>query len=135
MGISLDLGGIARPKWEPLPEGEYTLLLSDLTVADGKKDKAKLVASCTYEVVEPAEFAGRKILHWQTLNGDEDAMKFTKVWLEALVGEPCDGEISLDEDDLIGKHCAAYIVQKPDNRDSTKMQNNISYFKLPFDVE
>lgn len=134
-GISLDLGGVARPKWEPLPEQLYTLVLSDLVVKAGKSDSTKQIAHCVYEVVEPAEFEGRKVLHWQQLNPDEKDKGYLKVWVEALLGEPVDDSISLDEDMLVGKHVTAFVVQVPDNRDSTKTQNKISYFELPFDTD
>lgn len=133
--INLDLGGVARPSYTPLPDGDYTLLLSDLTVKPGKSDPAKMIAHCVYEVVEPAEFEGRKILHWQQLNGDGNSMGFTKIWIEALIGEPLDGEVSIDPEDLIGKHCEAHVKIVPDNRDAEKKQNAIGYFKLPFDAD
>lgn len=133
MAIDLNLSGVERPKYELLPEGEYTLVLTDLKVKPGKNDASKVIAHCTYEVVEPDEYSGRKLLYWQTLN-DRDNAGYTKIWIEALMGEPVSDDISVDEDELVGRHVTAFVKHQPDNRDNTKMQATISYFILPFDT-
>ena len=131
MAIDLNLSGVERPSYELLPEGDYTLVLDDISVKAGKSDASKQVAHCVYKVVEPAEFEGRKLLYWQVLN-DPNNMGYVKIWIEALMGAPIDNDLSFDEDELVGRHVNAHVTTQPDNRDSTKMQNTIHYFITDF---
>ena len=132
--INLNLTGIDRPKFEVLPEGDYVLQLSDLEVKPGKSNSDNLVAHCVYEVVEPSDFSGRKVKYWQVLNPKPQDAGYLKVWVEALLGEPVESDLSIEPDDLIGRHCEAYIKHESRNDDKDGVNAVISYFKLPFEV-
>ena len=137
MAIDLNLGGVKRPEFKPLPEDDYTLVLTDIEIKPSKEANSDgehtPVAHCTFEVVEPEEFANRKIWYYQSLGAKN--LEFAKVWLEALYGEPLESEISIDEEALVGRHVTAHIKQVPNNKDSTKIDNKIAYFVLPFSTE
>lgn len=133
MPVDLDYGGVDRPSFKPIPEDDYDLVLSDIVIKDGKTNTDDKMAHCTF-VVEGGDHDGRKILHFQSLLSEE-GQKYSKVMFESLYGYPIEGNFRLDEDDLVGRKCTAHVTVIPDNRDATKEQNRISYFKLPFDVE
>ena len=131
MAIDLNFSGVERPSYEPLPEGDYSLVVSDFTLKPGKADPDKIIAHCVFEVID-GEYEGRKIFHFQGMNGTQ--LPYAKVMLEAMFGEPLTEDISIDEDEIVGKSFQAHIGVQPDNRDTTKMQNKVSYFILPFQV-
>lgn len=130
--LNLDFTGVARPSFEPIPEGEYRLVLSALKVAPGKNNPNNIVANGTYEVVSDAEgnseHSGRKIFNSQVIAGESARDEYTKLWLESLLGEELTGEFSLDPDQLVGLETVAFVGQAPDFRDETKTINVIKYF-------
>lgn len=135
MPIDLDFGGVDRPSFDPVPEGDYVLKVESVVEKPSKKDKSKPVLHCVFSVVD-GEFDGRKIFHYQGLA--DDNLPYAKVMLEAILGEPVTGPISeyINEwDDLEDRTFEAFVGQRPDNRDEDRMQNIIKYFRLPFDPE
>lgn len=126
--IDLNFTGVTRPKFEVVPEGEYTLMLSGCKVAPGKTDKSKMVASLVYEIVNHEEYAGKKILSWQVVSGPDNDMSYVKLWLESLIGSELSDDFTLDPDELVGMECQAFVGIVPDNRDSDKEQNTVKYY-------
>lgn len=135
--VDLNLGGIERPKFELLPEGEYELMLTDIQLKPAKDaDSGKIVAHCQYEVVGGTEYDGRKIKYFQTINDPDPKNRgFLKVWVEAMIGEPVDSDMSLDLSELIQRVGKAYINIVPRNDKPNENQNNIRSWILPFDTE
>jgi len=133
MAINLDFSGVDRPSFDPIPEDDYVLKVVDHSVKPAKNNPNALVAHCVFEVAG-GEFEGKKVFHYQGLTGE--SLPFAKVMYEAIMGEPLDTGFDLeDEEDILGREFEAHVGQKPDNRDSTKMQNTIKYFILPFEVD
>ena len=133
MPLDLDYSGVERPSFDPVPEDDYDLILEDIVVKDGKSNAADKMAHCTF-TVDGGEFDGKKILHFQSLLSEE-GKKWSKTMFESLYGYPIDSDFRLDEDDLIGRKCSAHVTVQADNRDSSRQQNRISYFILPFEVD
>ena len=132
MAINLNFSGVERPSFEPVPEGDYDLVVSDFKVKPGKADPSKLIAHCVFEITD-GEFEGKKVFHYQGITGYQ--LSYAKVMFEAFYGEPLEDDFEVEEDDLIGKTFQARVGIQLDNRDSTKMQNKISFFILPFETD
>lgn len=130
--LNLDFTGIKRPSFEPIPEGEYVLLLSALKVAAGKNNPNNIVANGTYEVISDTdgntEYSGRKIFNSQVVAGESARDDYTKLWLESLLDQELTGDFSLDPDQLVGLQTTAFVGVAPDFRDETKTVNVIKYF-------
>lgn len=133
MPIDLDFTDVPRPSFDPVPEDDYDLLLEDIQIKPGKDGtKPTQMAHCVF-TVQGGDYDGRKIWHYQNLTGE--GLKYAKVMLESLYGFPLETGFTLDEDELVGKTCTAHVTVKPREDDPQRMQNRISYFKLPFSVE
>lgn len=126
--IDLSFTGITRPKFEVVPEQEYTLLLSGCVIKPGKNDKTKMIAHNVYQIDEGGENDGKKILDWQTVQGPDVDMSYVKLWLESLIGSELTDDFTLDPDDLVGMHCTAFVGIQADNRGADKEQNYIKYY-------
>jgi len=134
--INLDFTGVQRPSFQPIPEDNYTMILSSCKIGPGKTNKDNIVANLIYEVVEGettgAEFSGKKVFGSQVVAGPGAQDEYTKMWLEALIGSELTGDFSLDPDSIVGLTCQAHVNVVPDYKDSTKEVNNIKYYILPF---
>lgn len=143
MDLNLDFTGVKRPSFEPIPEGEYVVTLSDLKIAPSKGNatsgKDNIVANGTYEVVSDtegnSEYSGRKLFNAQVIAGTDARPEYVKLWLESLIGEPLTGEFSLDPDQLVGMECTVFVGVQPHYQDDNKMVNVIKYFIPGFDPE
>lgn len=130
MNIDLDFTGVEAPSFNPVPEDDYVLVLSDFQLKPSSKENGNIVAHCVYEITE-GDFAGRKLFDYRVVTGPNvtaEQKGYIKVWLEALMDTDLDGPISLDAEDLVGTVVSAHVEQVPDNRDSSKIQNKIKYF-------
>jgi hypothetical protein len=125
MPINLDFSDVKPP--EPLPEGNVLLKIVDVRVKPGKKDPEYQVIHLRYELVEPAEFAGRKIRDWISLH--PDAIWSAKTWVAALLR--CDEEevtdFDLNEEAIVGEIVGATLVEGEEYR-KRKPMNVATYF-------
>ena len=132
--LDLNFTGVERPSYTPVPEGEYVVVMSGCELKPTKANDGML-ANMTLEILEPADYAGRKLFASQLVAGEKANPGYTKVWLESFIGQPLESDFTLDTDELVGLTAACFVGTKPDYKDSSKTVNEVKYWILPFEVE
>lgn len=129
--INLDFSDVKPP--EPLPEGNVILKIVDCQIKPGKKDKENLVIHVRYELVEPSEFAGRKIRDWISLH--PDAIWSAKTWVAALlrIDEEDVTTFELNPEGVVGELVGATLVHGDEYKG--RVQTNVATYFDPTEYD
>jgi hypothetical protein len=116
------LGGVKAAAFEgqaekkdPLPKGDYVFMVSSADIGVAKKDGETPVMTVVNEVVEPEEYAGRKL--WRTFTLTPAAAPYTiKIVKACGIGYDYNedtGELSFEESDLVGCQYVGTVKHRP----------------------
>lgn len=113
LGQEFDSGAVdPQQSFDVLPAGMYSLEITDAEVKDTKAGNGKLM-KITHDVIDPEEFAGRKVWANITLrNPNAQAEQIGAQQLSGLCRAAGIGVLQ-DSDELIGKIVRAKIGIKP----------------------
>lgn len=120
--ININLGAAKNP-FEPVPDGNYTFEIMDVSDDPSKAGDAMLTYEC--EIVEPEEFAGKKVFERCMLEGKGATFGTWRV-SELFRGTKTSfGSDGFDPTDLVGKQFRAHVIIEPSNDPQYGDQNRI----------
>lgn len=118
-----------RGNFDVMPKGEYSLKATEAELKDTANKDGKYLAT-TFEVVKPAEFAGRKV--WQNFNIFNPSEKAEKIGREQVAGwaKACGRPNAKDSDELLERTFACKLdIEKGSGGYSDR--NKIGSFLMP----
>lgn len=120
--------------YEPVEEGDYLLVISDAEIKPNKDSQKSPSLKVTFKYVEDANDK-KTLWKWFYLDkSNQISMAQIREFLEAVYDTELRGNVTLDPQDLHGRHVIGTVTQEPWNDGSLKsdgtpkMQNVVNIF-------
>ena len=111
-------------RFEPIPEGEYTLRIIRATSGETQNGHPKVTVD--FEVAGGGPNSGREIrFHTVTFLPKESKGAGMALHFLKTIGEPFEGKFKWDERKWIGKELRAQVVLEPGMKDPSKKYNRV----------
>jgi hypothetical protein len=127
--IDLDFGQVV--KQEAMPEGDYLLQITDCQAKKSKNDPTAWVLHNKYEVLEPAEFAGRKIRDWVYIAPDPADQWGIQNFLAAVMDVDPDEVtgVKLNPQAIVAETVGASLRQEEMEKEKRTVNKVAAYFR------